>query len=236
MAFTILCLAVLIADMGFCGGSNRALAPQQQTKFDAAVKAVDDRLDGVEEELKRFEEAPAQPAYTDLAAFDKKLSEAGDSVRDVHHDAERDWDAGKRASALSARYGKLDERLTAVYRKCLGADACARLDAAEKLDIGLQLYDHRLEAVEETPLGQNRVKVYFEDRGWVTMDLPTALRELGDKIAQGDKAFAAVREFIDGPSRDHVRAKQHARLEAMAAGYADLAKRLDAVRKARGIQ
>jgi hypothetical protein len=93
-----------------------------------------------------------------------------------------------------------------------------------------------LKAVEEAAPGQDQVRVYYQGRGLVAMDLRTALREMGDQFTGGEKACAEVREFIDGPSRDRVRAKQRASLADMAAHYADLAKRLKAARKARGIE
>jgi hypothetical protein len=233
---TIVCLGVLIADMGFCGGS-RALNSWEQAKFDASYKAANDRLSAAEKEWKSLEEAPADPAVADLAEFDTKLGEVEKLVEQVNRDRGRDPEAGGRFGALNDRYLTIDRRLTAIYQRRLGADAWARLHAALRYDQDWDRYDRSWKAVEEgTAPGQEFVEVYYQGNRPLTVRWQTALREIGDHITDGERACAAVREFIDGPSRDQIRAKQRATLEKVAARYADLAKRLDAVRKAHGIE
>jgi hypothetical protein len=251
-AFTSLCLGILVADTFFCGGGRQPLTTAQQSKFDADAKRAGDDLSAVEDALKAIEAAPGEAAFAELAALDQKLAAAEESIKDVHKDftPKNDLDEPRRnqLTDVENRHALLDERLTAVYRQRLGAAACARLDAAvgtaDRLDIILR----NLQRAEETPPGQlvaiapvppltdregGRVT---EGNTLVSTDMPRALREMDEQIAGTEAPLAAAQEFIDGPSRDHVRAALRKRLETAVTRRADLAKRCAALRAARGVE
>jgi hypothetical protein len=246
------CLGVLVADVFFCGGGKQ-LTTAQESKFDNDVKQSDAGLSDVEDALKPLEGAPAEAAAADLAAIDQKLSVAIESIKVVEKDFEPwqhlDAPRTERIKGLKDRRSRLDERLAGVYRLRLSAEARGRLDAATEAADRLEILDGNLLRAESGPRGEGRVRIdqvrfaTSRERGptlvrepEVFKDVRMALRDLSEEIAQANESLAAVKEFIDGPSRDQISSGTRKRLEAAAARYADLRTRCDAAMRARGVE
>jgi hypothetical protein len=215
-ALMALCLGVLVGDVFFCGGGKQPLTTAEQSKFDSDLKRAGGDLSAIEDALKPLEIVPGEAAFTDLAALDRKLAAAEEPMKVVQNDVNPrqilDEERKTQLADLKDRRTKLDERLTAVYRKRVGADACDRLDAAMKAA-------GRLDALARTDL---------------STAAPAPLRDMGDEVTRAEQSLAAVKEFIDGPAHEQIRDGQRKRLEAATRLCADLKKRCDEARQARG--
>jgi hypothetical protein len=237
-ALLVLCLGAFVADAFFCGGS-KTLSTQQEAKFDNDARAADESLVAVDEAIKRIEEAPEKVEFADLRATDDKLAECEKSLSALEKDKEPyqhfDGNRAQRLSGLKGKLAKMDERLTAAYRKRLGEATCARLDAATKAAERLNDIERKVATAEEVPASENIT--HLDRRGQlVATTVGTYLRDIGDELVEVQKAFAGVDRFVDGPSREKLRPKQLAQLKAAFARHEDLTKRCDAVRQARGLK
>jgi hypothetical protein len=223
---TCVCAAVIVLDVGFCGGTPQKLTPQQQTEFDNALKAAEEHFPAVEDGLADIEKAPTREALPELRALEDRFDGAvatfkypigEEYLRDNKRGKQLSDDEKKRLTDALAKRKDLEGRLRACRARCFGEERQRDLDEALRAAQADQwIISESLNKLEEPTF---------------TGSLAPQLDQLDEKLAKMGKALDPVKSFLKSPTREQLSSKQEKALRDAVNQYRNAIDRVAVLRR-----